>query len=197
MQVASPMNNEYLLRLRLIYGIITLTTRVSAERWHIMNENNKDCEEYDSLKDVIEFQNNMFNPGHYVGTGKVPPTLSAPGNATPWAVVSFFKAVLFLALGLFLFFSDANVTFGLIESDMANKIIVLIMMLVISLFSLILGFAYLKKAKNYYRKKDVLEKEQIDETVEDEILQRICPKCGHSHDIDYPKCPNCKFNYLD
>lgn len=126
-----------------------------------MNENNKDCEEYDSLKDVIEFQNNMFNPGHYVGTGKVQPTLSAPGNATPWAVVSFFAAVLYLALGLFLFFSDANVTFGLIESDMANKIIVLIMMLVISLFSLILGFAYLKKAKNYYRKKMCWKKNKL------------------------------------
>ena len=52
-----------------------------------MNENNKDFEkEYDSFKDVAEFQNNMFNPGHYIGTGKVPPTVSAPGNATPIAV---------------------------------------------------------------------------------------------------------------
>ena len=163
-----------------------------------MNENYKDCEEYDSIKDVIEFQNNIFNPGHYVGTGKVPPTVSAPGNATPWAVVCFFAAVLFLGLGLFLFFSDVNVTsFGLIESDMANKIIVLIMMLVISLFSLIFGFAYLKKAKKYYRKKAALENEQIDKTVEDRIWQRTCPKCGKSHDIDYPKCPNCGFNYLE
>ena len=24
-----------------------------------------------------------------------------------------------------------------------------------------------------------------------------CPKCGKSHDIDYPKCPNCKYNYLE
>ena len=162
-----------------------------------MNENNKDCEEYDSLKDVIEFQNNMFNPGHYIGTGKVMPTVSAPGNSTPLAVMCFFAAVLFLAFGLFLFFSDANVTsFGLIESDMANKIFVLIMMLVISLVFLIFGFVYLKKAKKYYRQKAVLENEQIDKTVEDEILQRTCPKCGQSHDIDYPKCPNCKFNYL-
>lgn len=163
-----------------------------------MNENNKDCEEYDSLKDVIEFQNNMFNPGHYIGTGKVPPTVSAPGKAMPLAVVSFFAAVLFLAFGLFLFFSDVNVTsIGLIESDMANKIIVLIMMLVISLFFLVFGFVYLKKAKKYYRKKAALENEPIDDTVQDKMWQRTCPKCGQSHDIDYPKCPNCKFNYLE
>lgn len=106
------------------------------------NDNNSFEQEYDSLKDVVEFQNNMFNPGHYIGTGKVPPTVSTPGNATPLAVVSFFAAVLFLAFGLFLYFSDVNVTsFGLIESDMANKIIVLIIMLVISLFSLIFGFS--------------------------------------------------------
>lgn len=119
-----------------------------------MNENNKDCEEYDFLKDVIEFQNNMFNPGHYIGTGKVMPTVSAPGNATPLAVMCFFAAVLFLTFGLFLFFSDANVTsFGLIESDMANKIFVLIMMLVISLVFLVFGFVYLKKAKNIIDKR--------------------------------------------
>lgn len=163
-----------------------------------MNENNKDCEEYDSLKDVIEFQNNMFNPGHYIGTGRVPPTVSAPGNATPLVVMYFFAAVLFLVLGLFLLFSDVNViSFGLIESTIANKIIALIIMLGISLFFLFFGFAYLKKAKKYYREKTALEKEKIDETVEDEIWQRTCPKCGQTHDIDYPKCPNCKFNYLE
>lgn len=70
-----------------------------------MNENNKDYEqEYDSLKDVIEFQNNMYNPGHYIGTGRVPPTVSAPGNATPLAVICFFAAVFFLPLVCFCFF---------------------------------------------------------------------------------------------
>ena len=38
---------------------------------------------------------------------------------------------------------------------------------------------------------------EIDKTVEDGIWQRTCPKCGKSHDIDYPKCPNCKHNYLE
>ncbi len=163
-----------------------------------MNENNNDYEqEYDSFKDVVEFQNNMYNPGHYIGTGRVPPTVSAPGNATPLAIMYFFVGALFLAFGLFLFFSDVNVTSsGLVESPMANKIIALIIMLAISLFLLFIGFVYLKKAKKYYRDKAELENEQIDETVEDKILQRTCPKCGKSHDIDYPKCPYCKFNYL-
>lgn len=164
-----------------------------------MKQNDKDFEnEYDSLKDVMEFQNNMFNPGHYIGIGKVPPTVSAPGNATPLAIFSFFASAVFLALGLFLFFSDVNVhSSGLIEAPLANKIIALTIMLVISLFFLLLGLGYLKKAKKYYREKKKLEKEEIDETVDDEIWQRTCPKCGTSHDIDYPKCPNCKYNYLE
>lgn len=164
-----------------------------------MSKNNNDFEqEYDSLKDVIDFQNNMFNPGHYIGTGRVPPTVSAPGNATPLAIAYFLAFVLFLTFGLFLFFSDVNVTsLGLIESAMANKIIALIIMLGISLFCLFMGFAYLKKAKRYYRGKAAMENKGIDETVEDKLWQRTCPKCGQNHDIDYPKCPNCKYNYLE
>ena len=163
-----------------------------------MNQNNNFEQEYDSLKDVAEFQNNMYNPGHYIGTGKVLPTVSAPGNATPLAVMCFFAAILFGAFGVFLFSSDIRITSsGLIESDIANKIIVLIIMLAISLFFLFLGFAYLKKAMRYYREKAKMEDEEIDETQEDKIWQRTCPKCGTHHDIDYPKCPNCKFNYLE
>ena len=61
-----------------------------------MNKDNNSFEqEYDSLKDVIEFQNNMFNPGHYIGTGKVPPTVSAPGNATPLVIFCFFASAIF------------------------------------------------------------------------------------------------------
>ena len=162
-----------------------------------MNEKNNFENEYDSLKDVVEFQNNMFNPGHYVGTGKVPPTVSAPGNATPLAVFCFLGSAIILIFGLFLFFSDVNVhSSGLIESPLVNKIIALIIMLVISLFFLLLGFGYLKKAKKYYRKKAKLENEKIEDIVEDKIWQRTCPKCGKTHDIDYPKCPNCKYDYL-
>ena len=164
-----------------------------------MNKDSNSFEqEYDSLKDVIEFQNNMFNPGHYIGTGRVSPMVSAPGNATPLSIFCFFASAIFLILGLFLFFADVNVhSSGLIESPLANKIILLIIMLAISSFFILLGLVYLKKAKKYYREKSKLEKEEIDETVEDKIWQRTCPKCGKSHDIDYPKCPNCKYNYLE
>lgn len=164
-----------------------------------MNQENKDFEkEYDSTEDVVEYQNNMYNPGHYIGTGKVPPTVSAPGNATPLAVMCFFAAAVFCVIGLALFFSDVNVTsMGLIRSAMANKIIALVIMLAISVFFLFFGFTYLKKAKRYYKEKTKLESEEVDDTVEDQLWQRTCPKCGKSHDIDYPKCPNCNFNYLE
>ncbi len=165
-----------------------------------MNENNKNFDNdnnYDSLKDVTEFQNNMFNPGHYIATGRIPPTVSAPGNATPLVIVYFLAAIIFLVLGLFLFFSDISViSLSLIKSPLLNKIIVLIIMLAIVSFFLFLGFGYLRKAKRYYKEKTNLEKEEIYEEVEDKIWQRTCPKCGKSHDIDYPKCPNCKFDYL-
>ncbi|MBO5211884.1 MAG: hypothetical protein J6B80_08160 [Clostridia bacterium] len=168
------------------------------ERAANMSEKYKDFEkEYDSLKDIIEFQNNTFNPGHYVGTGKVPPTVSAPGNATPLVVLCFVAAVLLAAFGLYLFFGNTTVTFmGLIESPIVNKIIALIIMLILSAFFTAAGFTYLKKAKKYYKLKKDMKNELIDETVEDKLWQRTCPKCGTSHDIDYPKCPNCKFDYL-
>mgnify|MGYP004644203259 FL=1 len=164
-----------------------------------MSENNKDFEkEYDSFKDVAEFQNNMFNPGHYIGTGKVPPTVSAPGNATPSAVFCFIATVIFLIFGLWLFFSDAQVvSSGLIESPLINKIIVLIIMWAISAFFLLMALGYTRKAKRYHREKRILENEVTYESGNDTIWQRTCPICGKTHDIDYPKCPNCKYNYLE
>lgn len=164
-----------------------------------MSENNKDFEkEYDSFKDVAEFQNNMFNPGHYIGTGKVPPTVSAHGNAAPSAVFCFIASLIFLIFGLWLFFSDTQVvSSGLIESPLINKIIVLIIMWAISAFFLLMALGYTRKAKRYHREKRILENEVTDESGNDTIWQRTCPICGKTHDIDYPKCPNCKYNYLE
>lgn len=147
---------------------------------------------YDSYKDVVEFQNNALNPGHYVGTGRVPPTVSAPGNATPLAVACFLAFGLFLFLGLCLFFSDVNFTSsGLIQSDSANRIVTLVIFVGISLFFLFFGFLYIKKAKTYYHSK----KKQRDEVTDDELWQLTCPKCGATHDVDCSKCPNCDFDY--
>jgi hypothetical protein len=33
------------------------------------------------------------------------------------------------------------------------------------------------------------------EHFDDEIEQTQCPQCGKMHDIDYPKCPYCKYVY--
>lgn len=150
----------------------------------------------DSMKDVTEFQNNQYNPGHYIGTGRVPPTVSAPGNAMPLVILYFLGAALFVAIGLALLFSDISVTSsGLIESPLANKIISAAVMGVIAAVCAVLGFAYLRKAKVYRKQKAALKRESLDETVNDQIWQITCPQCGHSHDMDYPKCPHCKFDY--
>lgn len=154
--------------------------------------------DYDSFKDVADFQNNMWNPGHYIGTGRVPTTVSAPGNALPLAIVYFSAGIIALAFGLFLFFGDATVdSSGFIKSPLGNKILALVTFIGISLFLLVVGVGYLRKAKRYYREKKKLESEAINEDTEDKIWQKTCPKCGDSHDIDFPKCPKCNYKYLD
>ncbi len=138
--------------------------------------------DYDSFKDVADFQKNMFNPGHYIGTGRVSPQISAPGNATPLAVIYLIGSCAFLALGVFLLTQ--------------LEIVAAIVTLIISFFGMLLALGYIRKAKRYHKSKAALEKEEIDEAVEDKIWQRTCPKCNKNHDIDYPKCPFCDFNYI-
>ena len=31
--------------------------------------------------------------------------------------------------------------------------------------------------------------------INDELPQKICPKCGKKHDFDYPQCPYCEYEY--
>ena len=150
------------------------------------------------INDIVEFQKHQFDPGYYVGTGRVPPNVSAPGNALPYAIYCFFAALVLFGIGLFLFFSNVNITSGgLIESPLGNKILALVTFGGFALFFLFLGFAYLKKAKRHYKLKRELASEKIDKTVKDELWQRTCPDCGKQHDLDYPKCPHCGHNYLD
>ena len=157
-----------------------------------MKSRNHAKEEYDSLKDVVEFQKHSLNPGHYIGTGRVPPTVSAPGNAMPLVIFHFLASAFFLVLGLCLFFSDVTVTSsGLIESDAVNKVIALIIFAGISFLFAFFGFAYLRKAQTRKRAK----KAQKDDVEEDEAWQLTCPKCGTTHDVDRSKCPNCHFDY--
>ena len=67
---------------------------------------------------------------------------------------------------------------------------------VLPLIIMLLALGYIRKAKRYHKSKAALEKEEIDEAVEDKIWQRTCPKCNKTHDMDYPKCPFCNFNYI-
>lgn len=34
-----------------------------------------------------------------------------------------------------------------------------------------------------------------DFSYDDQIAKKKCPNCGQLHDIDYPKCPFCKYKY--
>ena len=116
-----------------------------------MKKDNKDFErDHDSLKDIQEYQEHMYDPGYYIGTGRVPPTVSAPGNAKPAAVLCLLAAVLFLVLGFLLLFSNVRVaSSGLIESDITNKLVGFVILLVLSLFFLLLSLGYFRKYRRY------------------------------------------------
>jgi hypothetical protein len=45
------------------------------------------------IDEIVEFQNNQFNPGYYIGTGRVLPAIKAPGNAMPIAIWLFIQAI--------------------------------------------------------------------------------------------------------
>ena len=164
-----------------------------------MDQNNLDFEqEHSSLKEVDEFQKNMYNPGYYVGTGKVPPTISGTGNTLPGAIVGFLGAGICVLFSLlFLFSKDGLLEEGLSGSDAKGKIMVLGILLVSAVVFLRFGWVYWKKSKKYRQEKIALKNEPLDTADEDKIWQRTCPKCGKTHDMDYPKCPNCKFDYLE
>lgn len=101
-----------------------------------------------SVEDVAEIQKHITDPGYYIGTGRIPPHVSAPGNPKPLGVLYLLASAFFFGLGILLMFSDVRVaSSGLIESDLANKIIMVVILAVIALFCLIMGLAYFRKAK--------------------------------------------------
>ena len=108
--------------------------------------------EQNSLKELSEYQNNMFNPGYYIGTGKVPPIVSATGNPLPLAIGHFATAILMLAFGLRLVFGDDSIT-PEIKPAIICKLAVAIVFLGLTSFCVLLGFRYVKKAKKYYKEK--------------------------------------------
>ena len=131
-----------------------------------------------------------------VCTDEIKPIVLGHGNPMPEIVVSFLAVAAFLSLGLFLLFGDVNVTPELFGSQIATKIFVFFIMLGIALLFLLYAIALCKRLKIFYRQKRELENYPIDETIEDKIAQRTCPQCGDVHDVDYPKCPKCGFEFL-
>lgn len=152
-------------------------------------------QENDFLENTVELQG---DDADFFDVGEPPTTEAPPRNATPFAIVFFVAAALVLAFGFFLLFGDINVSSGgFIGSPIVNKLCAFVVMVAIALMLLFLGFFFVKQTKKYYKDKKVMEGEEVDETAKDEIWKRTCPNCGEAHDIDYPKCPNCKYNYLE
>lgn len=49
---------------------------------------------------------------------------------------------------------------------------------------------------NYFRyERNVKKYNDYCQSLEDEIAQTKCPNCGKEHDLDYPKCPYCRYDY--
>ena len=118
-------------------------------------------------------------------------------NSLSAVVLSAVAAVFFLAFGFVLFFGDINVsTFDFIKSPIVNKSIALAVMLIISLFFARLTYVYIKDTKAYYKEKADFERENADDEPNDEVPQKTCPNCGKEQDIDYPKCPYCKYKHF-
>lgn len=46
-----------------------------------------------------------------------------------------------------------------------------------------------------YKKPQVKVFPDWEEQVEDQLEQFECSNCGKTHDMDYPKCPYCKYKY--
>lgn len=103
-----------------------------------------------------------------VYTDENTPLVSGRGNPIPEMVVSFFVMAGVLAFGLFLLFSDINVSPELFGSQMASKIFAFIITLVISFFILLYAIALCKRVKIYYSQKRELEDYPVDETGDDE-----------------------------
>lgn len=155
------------------------------------------------IEEMIEDQNNQFNPGYYVGTGKISPAIKASGNAMPLAIWMFIQAagliIFYCFMIKFLFLS--NTPYSVVTftegSPLFNFIVITIVFLVVILVCIWFGIVYLKKAKLYRLQKKQLEKLDLDNiSWGNQIAQRICPECGKKHDIDYPKCPYCKHSYI-
>ena len=156
------------------------------------------------IEDMIEYQNNQFNPEYYAGTGKISPAIKASGNAMPLAIWMFIQAAgliifyCFIIKILFLSNTPYSVVTFTEGSPLFNFIVITVVFWAAILICIWFGIVYLKKAKLYRFKKKQFEKLDSLDNIKggNKISQRICPVCGRKHDIDYPKCPYCKHSYI-
>jgi len=58
--------------------------------------------EKDYLDELQEWQENQFNPGHYIGNGKIPPYIKANGNPGLMAIVYYIGSIIAFGAGAFL-----------------------------------------------------------------------------------------------
>ena len=145
---------------------------------------------------VILKENNDYLQNYSVYNDEIEPLESGNGNPLPAIIFSFLGAAVFLLFGFLLLLSDIAVKPEIFGSQIASKIFVFLIMFVISLFFLFYSIGLFKRLKIYNRQKRELENYPLDEIIKDKLEQRTCPKCGHVHDIDYPKCPKCGFSFL-
>lgn len=145
-----------------------------------------DRREWDAIDDMVEFQNNQFNPGALISKGKYP----FFGNSSPIGKVllCFFFAIIWGVPAIAM----------LVNVEYLNTISIVVMATLGALGTIfvVMGFiniAKIRRAKSYERYDDC---ENI--SCESEILSRekICPKCDNNHDLDYPKCPKCEHIYM-
>ena len=126
-------------------------------------------------------------------TDEIKSIILGNGNPLPELIISFFVMAIIFSFGLFLLFGNIKVVPEVFKSQIITKIFAFSIMSGIACLFLLYAIAQCKRLKIYNCQKRELENYSIDETIEDRIAQRTCPQCGDVHDIDYPKCPNCKF----
>lgn len=172
------------------------------DRFLLENYFDEEDEEQNYTAKMIEYQNNQFNPGYYIGTGKVPTHVKASGNPLPLAIWMFIQAtglIAFYCLIIKLLFfptSGQHYTFTGV-SPLLDFVIITVAFLALTFICIWFGVVYAKKAKAYLLRKKKLGEEEARNPVQgdDQIWQRTCPKCGKKHDIDYPRCPYCHHSY--
>ena len=119
------------------------------------------------------------------------------GNPIPEIVTSFLVIAVFLSLGFFFLIGDVNLTPEIFGSQTVTKIFAFSIMLGIAWIFIMYAIALCKRLKLYYKQKRESENEAAGEPTECEIAQRTCPQCGDVHDVDYPKCPVCRFEFFE